>query len=234
MGRPVTRTIRAGVERIEAGVDVPRHQHLQAYVTVVLSGAYEQLGYAGRLMIHAGDVVLQPSLDCHSDRMLTPGLVLLRLPWRWTETFGGIYRSGDADKLRRAAADDPRHAANLLDELFARVTPQTDAADWQDEAARRLRDPEVRIVLSRHLGMSREALSRGFARRYGVTPAAYRGELRARQAALRVRASRRPLCEIALETGFADQAHMSRAVREMTGLSPARWRAARTPSAATL
>jgi transcriptional regulator GlxA family with amidase domain len=33
-----------------------------------------------------------------------------------------------------------------------------------------------------------------------------------------------PLAGIALATGFADQAHMTRSIAGITGLAPARWR----------
>ena len=36
-----------------------------------------------------------------------------------------------------------------------------------------------------------------------------------------IRLSRSPLCEIAHVSGFADQAHMSRAVGKLAGMSPA-------------
>jgi AraC-like DNA-binding protein len=48
----------------------------------------------------------------------------------------------------------------------------------------------------------------------------------------------RPLVEIALDAGFADQAHFTRAFRSAFGLTPARYRALRTgprrPSRETL
>jgi hypothetical protein len=61
---------------------------------------YEQLAYAGRLRLECGDVLLQPTFDCHADRMLSQGLVILRLPWRRECGFGGVYR-GDRPCCRR-------------------------------------------------------------------------------------------------------------------------------------
>jgi AraC-like DNA-binding protein len=39
-------------------------------------------------------------------------------------------------------------------------------------------------------------------------------------------AGRRPLADIAAETGFADQPHMTRAITALTGVSPRAWRRA--------
>jgi AraC family transcriptional regulator len=48
--------------------------------------------------------------------------------------------------------------------------------------------------------------------------------LRARTAWFRITAGRDRLCSIAAETGFADQAHMTRWVQRITGAPPAVWR----------
>jgi len=101
---PPRRVIRAGVERLPAQYDVPRHQHRHAYVTVVFSGAYRQAAYAGRLSIAAGDIVLQPTFDCHADQMLSPGVELLRLPWGREAGLGGVL---DGCRSTRSAAPRP-------------------------------------------------------------------------------------------------------------------------------
>jgi AraC-like DNA-binding protein len=41
-----------------------------------------------------------------------------------------------------------------------------------------------------------------------------------------------PLVELALEAGYADQAHMTAEVRQLAGLSPVRFLKDRTPTAA--
>jgi AraC-like DNA-binding protein len=219
------RVIRAGVERLSAGLDMPRHRHAEAYVTVVLAGRYDQVGYAGRLAVEAGDIVLQSTLDCHADHMLSPGVEILRLPWSWTEDLGGIYRGADVELIRNTANRDQAEAESLVRDIVSSGAPTTACDDWEDIVALRLRDASGRVGdIADELGMSREALSRGFARAYGVPPVAFRCELRARNAWLKILSTRNRLCEIALEAGFSDQPHMTRAIREMTGSSPASWR----------
>jgi AraC-like DNA-binding protein len=222
ISRPPFRAIKTGVERLSAGYDLPRHRHDNAYVTVVLSGAYEQFGYAGRLRVQAGDVLLQPNMDCHADHMLSRGVELFRIPWSWNDGFGGIVRGGDVEAIRRAAAADISEAASLLQALLAQEATEPSIADWEDALALRLRDWKAKIGdIADEFGMARETLSRGFARAYGASPAAFRSELRMREAWLNICATRRRLCDIAAETGFADQPHMTRAIREFTGLTPA-------------
>ena len=68
---------------------------------------------------------------------------------------------------------------------------------------------------------SSEEISRGFRQVFGLTPAAFRLIARTHHAIAAIRLSRSPLCEIAHVSGFADQAHMSRAVGKLAGMSPA-------------
>jgi AraC-like DNA-binding protein len=220
------RTVRIGVERVPTGVDMPRHLHVDAYLTLVLRGRYRQIGYAGRLACEAGDIVLQPSFDCHRDEMLSAGLELLRLPWRRDPSFGGVYRGLDVEAIRRAAERDAGEASALAAQALAAATPIATADDWTDRLACRLRDGRARIGdLADEFGLAREAMSRGFSRLYGVSPVAYRNELRARRAALQILSSDGRLCDIAADAGFADQAHMTREVRSLAGRPPASLRA---------
>jgi AraC-like DNA-binding protein len=73
-------------------------------------------------------------------------------------------------------------------------------------------------------GLARETVSRGFATAYGITPSVLRAELRARAAWLRITRGSDCLCRIAADTGFADQAHMTRWIHRITGAPPAVWR----------
>jgi AraC-like DNA-binding protein len=73
------------------------------------------------------------------------------------------------------------------------------------------------------MGLSAEHVSRGFTRVFGVTPQRYRLEARAR-AALADLPAAVSLAAVAVQHGFADQAHMTRSVRDVTGLPPGAWR----------
>jgi AraC-like DNA-binding protein len=102
------------------------------------------------------------------------------------------------------------------------------------ERARQFLDAEkMRVVHSRELesmtGLTRYDLARQFRIMFGTSP--YRYLLMRRLEFARDRIHReRPLAEIALEAGFADQAHFTRAFRSAFGLTPARYRALRSQS----
>lgn len=227
------RSIRVGVERLAQGGDVPRHQHVRSYVTLVLGGSYEQMAYGGRLRLEEGALVVQPSFDCHSDRMLSPGLVLLRLPWRLDLSLGGVHRGCDLDQIRRAAERDVAEAIGLLCEQLQSRAPEIPAIrHWTDRLAADLAGempPSLGDWADRE-GLARETVARGFKAAYGVGPARFRLEIRARQAWAACIGGGAGLAEIAQDFGFADQPHMTRAVKWLTGRTPAAWRREKTLS----
>src|SRR4029453_18228540 len=112
-----------------------------------LGGPSEQPAYAGRLRLQCGAVLLQPTFDCHADRVLSPGLEVLRLPWRHESGFGGIYRKCRVDLIRSAARRDLRVAVALLEEDLALRQPVASTMhDWTDALAMALRsDPRLQI-----------------------------------------------------------------------------------------
>lgn len=232
--RPPARSIRHGVETIDPGPGLPRHQHLQAYATLILEGRYEQTAYAGRLIAEPGVVLIQPTLDCHADRMLSRGARIVRLPWRRESGVGGALRIAAFDEVRRAAERDPVEAGALLAEALGELgAPGAALADWPDLLARDLNaDGDLKLgAWAERMGVARETVSRGFGRVYGVGPARFRAELKARRAFLRIVEGAEPLAAIASDLGFADQPHMTRAVGWLTGAAPSAWRSHRFKTA---
>jgi AraC-like DNA-binding protein len=221
------RRIKAGVEKLPHIAGIPRHQHVEAYVTLVLGGAYEQMAYGGRLRLTEGDLVLAPSFDCHSDRMQSNGLTLLRLPWNLELSTGGVYRGCDLDIVRRAAETDVTEAVGLLSEQIADGRPEAaDRRHWTDQLAAALTENGA-LCLSdwaARQGLARETVARGFKAAYGVSPARFRLELRARQAWVACMSGAAELAAIAQDLGFSDQPHMTRAVKWLTGRTPDVWR----------
>jgi AraC-like DNA-binding protein len=74
-------------------------------------------------------------------------------------------------------------------------------------------------------GVSRFQLLRGFAREIGITPHAYLVQRRVRLAR-RLLADGQTPAQAAVQAGFADQSHMTRAFVRQVGITPSRYRAA--------
>ena len=210
-------------ERRAAASVAPRHRHEQAYAAVVLSGSYEECGSSGRYRVGPGDVLFHDVFEAHLDRFGAGGaeIVNLALTARPAARAG---RLSDADEFARLAGADREAAlAYLLEHSVHTGSP---ADDWPDRLAADLQDdPELRLDdwAACH-DLSAETVSRGFGRLYGVAPCAYRAGARARLAFDKIVRSGDSLAEIAALTGHADQSHMTRAVKALTGITPNRWR----------
>lgn len=217
--------------RHEAGQHLPRHCHREGFAAVVLQGGYLEAGDQGRRAVTAGDVLLHRPFESHLDRFTPRGAEVLILPLRTAKDPGlddwrPFATVADPDAIARLAERDPVAAADQLARTLAPAAG--DAADWPDLLAQALRERPATALAdwARDAGLRPESVSRGFRLAYGTTPAAYRATARARAAWFAVVASDQPLAGIAVDAGFADQAHMTRAVRQLTGHTPGRWRRA--------
>jgi len=218
---------RPAIEKERSSCRVPRHRHLRPFATVILSGVYEEAGYIGRLTARTGDVLAHPMLDAHENKLIAAGVKLIRLKLSGHWETGGLYRLGDVDSLARLAEKNLTEASLLLEESLAKGAGFTaGATDWPDLLLHdMIEDPNIEMgCWAAEHALTRETVSRGFALAYGVAPSIMRAELRARLAWLRILKGSEYLSEIALDTGFTDQAHMTRWVSRISGASPSVWR----------
>ncbi len=224
------RRIKPGIESLYSCFSLPRHRHLHAYATVVLAGSVEESGYNGRICATAGDVLIHPTLDCHANQMVSAGVKLIRLDWPDDSGVGGLYRIDEIDVVARTAEKDVAEAARALEYALRQrcFSPPGKRDDWPDVLAAALtQNPAMPISDWAEInGLARETVSRGFGAAYGIAPTVFRAEWRARAAWLRVTRKSDCLSTIAAETGFADQAHMTRWIHRITGAPPAAWRRA--------
>jgi len=228
---PRFRQVTPGIDTLPSSFSLPRHRHLRAYATVVLAGSFEESGYSGRIRATAGDVLIHPALDCHANQMVSAGVKLIRLDWPDISGIGGLYHLDEVDELARTAEKDVIEAMLLLECTLRRTRLPSPGRknDWPDLLLADLaRNASMEIGLWAEVnGLARETVSRGFAAAYGIAPSVLRAELRARTAWLRITRGSDCLCRIAADTGFADQAHMTRWIHRITGAPPAVWRRVR-------
>jgi AraC-like DNA-binding protein len=213
-----------GREDWAADRTLPRHRHLHAYAALVLTGGYEECGSRGRFRVGPGDVLLHDAFDAHLNRFRGTGAQVLNLVIESSTANFTLARVSDPDTIARTAERDAPAAAIQLRSQLCEL--KSVARDWMDLLAfDLLDDPNRRLDewAARH-DLASETLSRGFAKVFGVTPATFRSEARSRRALAMITDGGAPLAAVAAETGFADQSHMSRAVRSLTGLPPFAWR----------
>lgn len=204
---------------------VPRHRHDASYLALVLSGSYEEAGDRGRFRVSAGDIVVHGAFEAHLNRYLSASALILNIPLNtWQEPSAPLMRIADPDSAARLAERDPREAAAFV--LSAMHAAPLPVADWPEQLAADLaRDPHLRLQhWAQARGLADATVSRGFQKVFGVTPSAYRVQLRGRLAWRRIVGGEKSLSDIAIDCGFADQSHMTRTVFAVTGRSPGTWR----------
>jgi AraC-like DNA-binding protein len=204
-----------------------RHIHAEAYAALVLSGGYEEAGDHGRFKVNAGDVVFHDRFEAHLDRFCEKGAEVLNLRLaRGRRARPGIAKVADPDAVARAAEKSCRDAVDLLFSNANWRTPKF--SDWPDElVAILIESPSVKLAQwAEENRLAPWTVSRGFAQVFGVSPEVFRARARARQALKSIEETSMPLATIAAELGFADQSHMTRSVRQLTGVAPQAWRLA--------
>lgn len=207
------------------GSHIPWHAHPGAYAAIVVTGTYSEAGHGGRRRAEAGDIIIHAPFSVHTDRFEGRGAEIVNIPL--TADAGLALESGrvcDPQGLLQAIGDDPSAMHAMLS---ASIRPTCGEAELADLLAADL-DAGLDCSLSewaeRHAVPPR-TLRRHFHALYSTNPARYRARARAWRAWRRIVSEPTPLSMLAYELGFADQAHMSRAVAGLTGAVPTQWRA---------
>lgn len=113
-----------------------------------------------------------------------------------------------AGELARERVDDRRWSRIARDFVHAHFTRKLSLRDVANAA-----------------GVHPVHLSRAFPRHHGLTLGDYVRALRIDYAARELMATHRPIADIALDTGFASQSHLTRHFRARMGIAPAAYRA---------
>lgn len=212
------------ITRHARGAHLPRHRHAEPYLAVVLAGGYVEAGDGGRWRARPGTVMVHGAHEAHRDCFDAAETVVLNLPVpAGLAPMAGMI--DDIDAIARIAERDPSSAAALAATMLRPGAYRLD--DWPDLLADALvADPALALGdWAELMGLAPASVSRGFGRAYGVSPKRYRLEARTRHALHAVAGSRISLAEIAAAHGFADQAHMTRALVALTGTPPGALRA---------
>jgi len=198
-----------------------RHGHGHAYAAVVLSGSYEEAGDHGRFKAAAGDTILHEQFEAHINRFPGSRAVVLNLALPERAPFlAGLATIADPDAIVRLAEKSDAQAARLL--LSAIRDRKPTHEDWPDIlASAMIANPSLNLSRwSESKGLKPWTVSRGFMQVFGISPEGFRTRMRARRAWNTIVASERPLAAIASDLGFADQSHMTRSVKQLTGMTP--------------
>lgn len=200
------------------------HDHATPYAALVLEGGYAEAGDGGRHLAGPGHVVIHSPFSAHADQVGAKGAVVVNLPLSMADSL--TLRTGvvaDPEGVLRRYAEDP---SSLGETLQASITPLAVLDDLPDRLAAALEQPDVAGLAewAAANAVSPRTITRHFTAAFGIAPASYRWRARVRAAWRLLVTSDLPLIAVAHELGFADQAHMSRSIRHLTGRPPSWWR----------
>jgi AraC family transcriptional regulator len=223
------------------------HDHDRPFLCCVVSGSYEE-SIGGRRRRHPPATVLLHARDTrHADALAAGGRLFgVTLGPAWDErvarlgAFDGVLvdASARAAALLAAVRREARSGLpaadlaveGLLLEVLAAVARTPEPCDAAvGRAAEFLRAhlgrPLQLAELARAAGADADAgaLARRFRRTHGVGPMAYLQRMRVLEAQ-RLMATGVPLVDVAAACGFADQSHLTRVFRRVTGTTPGAWR----------
>ncbi len=235
---------------------LPRHFHPHNGLAVMLEGSFDLGMGGRTVSCPAGAVVIEPAGESHTNRMEEGGAHVLALQFNpadgdLREASGGALdhpcQLRDlailacawriAGELKRPDAVTSLAIEGLGLEMIAEASRRRTGGPAKGSAPRWLRtvremmhtrylEPLGAGQIAREAGVHPVHLACVFRRHTGVSLGTYVRELRLERAAARLAGSEDPISDIALECGFADQAHLTRAFRSRTGTTPDRYRRA--------
>jgi AraC family transcriptional regulator len=234
--------------RYDGRTSIPWHAHDEPYVTFVMRGAYRERLRGVTRDCTPRTMLLHPAGERHADDFARPAVCLnVHLDSGW---LGGLTRRGVAvdspamlttpassaigarlsRELRRNDALSPMVIEGLMLELFAESVRSPEghrAPSWlrsvRETIEARFTERLTISMLAAHAGVHPVHLARAFRQHYGGTIGELLRELRVDYAKRRIAAGA-PLTQIALDAGFADQSHLTRTFRTVTGATPTEYR----------
>jgi AraC family transcriptional regulator len=231
----------------ERGRRMPEHGHQHAYFCLVVRGGYAERYGRTEITYPQRAVLFHPAGIVHRDAIAPGGASFLiveigealerraeahaRLDTSVQDLRGGELARA-AHRLEREArgpAPRPLVIEGLVLEMIGIVgaagrSDRRGEPAWLGQVIDRLHEEIGRRhtleALAREAGVHPVTLARGFRRALGVGVGEYLNELRVRWVEERLGEPDGGLADLAIAAGFADQSHMTRAFRRVTGRTP--------------
>jgi AraC family transcriptional regulator len=217
----------------------------RGYLVVVLQGSVCKNFSRDSATLGRGDVATLPAGSTHSSEFAPAGTQVLTVRAAdESPLFGSLLMRRRHLRASASTALGWRMATELeatdacwalaLEGLALQLVATTErascerAGSWLTRVRELLHDraPEQASLseLADAVGRHPTHVARVFRREYGLSVGEYARSLRLEWAASRLALDDAPLAQVALEAGFADQSHFTRAFRRHAGVTPGRYR----------
>jgi len=238
-----------------AGYTTPIHAHAQPLFCVVLAGGYEEHHRGVSRRCSPGAILFHAAGEEHRERFDAAGgrsLIVQTAP-AWLDRLSEIHPvcrrtlamdGGPAHSIGRRLYEEfrgsdsasPLVIEGLLLQLAGEFARSTNRSDWSPPwlgSVTDLLNSSYRANLSlatigRTVGAHPVHVAQVFRRFHGCTIGEYVRKLRIDSACHALVRTDAPLARIAADNGFADQSHFGRSFKAITGMSPLRYRLAKS------
>lgn len=216
-----------------------KHEHETGHICVVLEGGFVERQSDGWRDAGPGTVRVSGAAR-HDIDFSTQGATCLVMEIDAPIPLPGASRFFENDarlehlarNIQRSSADHSPASKVLTDDLttefLAQITRRLNGKPertppWLEQVREIIHctagDVSVES-LAQHAGVHRVHLARTFHDHFGVSVTRYGRSVRARRALSLLQSSHLELARIAAEAGYADQSHLTRELRSMTGTTP--------------
>ncbi len=236
------------------------HSHQRAFMSILLHGSYRESCGSTHWDCTAGQAILHEAGEAHANTFHEHGGRVLSIeffphylsaleacdfqpiarqridiPHCWRLALQLERELSRSDLASQLAIEGL--TMQILAELFRLYTrkPRARSSVWlrtvKDVVHSRYREPLTLTALAREADVHPVHLARTFSKHVGCSVGEYIRQLRITSACDDLANSDEPIAEIAARNGFADQSHLTRAVKQHTGTSPLKLRNSKMLSA---
>jgi AraC-like DNA-binding protein len=224
---------------------VDQHRHGTVALTVPLLGGLTSIYDGGQAWVSGPSAVLHPPDGMHGGVIGDVGLDAVEIEFdpawlrrqgipvdfdqsrHWTggRTAAAALRLAKALNDRKASAEDREFAAAFFFQMASKSerTPQPSWLNYVSKALEEQPQPSVKQLAIR-LNLNPDWLGQAYRASVGEGILETICRRRVERAASLLRSSDQSLTQVALETGFSDQSHMTRRFRAILGRTPAQVR----------
>ena len=240
-----------------------KHSHERAFLSVLLRGSYLEYCGATTWECNAGQAILHEPGETHANKFCGQGGRVLNIEFlphyvsflEANEFEPLVRRRIDSPfcwhlalQLEREISQDDQAAELAIEGLALQLLAallrssvrrsRRRSSDWlgavKESIDRHFREPVTLTELAEEVQVHPVHLARSFAKQFGYTIGDYLRRLRVTSACDELLNSTLSVAEVAMRNGFADQSHLTRAVKQSTGLPPCQFRKGGTPPSANL
>jgi AraC family transcriptional regulator len=239
-------------------LELPKHSHRHGGFCLILQGGYTESYGKTLLECSPASVKFQPAGEEHSDVYGSEMVrcFIIELQSDWLTRMGASALVGNNPLVHKSSSlawlmmrlraelhskddESPLLIEGLVLELIAETSRSRRRLEgkpplWLQQAKEliyeQFSDPLTLSLIAKLVGVHPVYLASSVRRYYHQSIGEYLRHRRVEFACHKISTSNDSLAEIALAAGFANQSHLTRTFKRVTGMSPAKYRTARRPS----